>query len=287
LKVEHRVEPDAVVVTVALVYGQPHQRTVQVATVRLQDDQPVQVRELTPFGVDPITLALEPAPPAFVILPKTASVSAMLEANVDLPSNDLPVYEITLKNRSTKAIAAVGFRGYRGEIEVLSGRRRSSRSHPVLEPDGLLRFTIQGARMGEAQGFDRFEVTGVLWADGSLDGDANLKTSEQAMAIGCAYQLRRVLALLGENSASSLAEIRSAVEKLPVKLSASEVEALAPNVQMLSSIEVAQVQVRTAVLDDLDAYMQAPHAKANAPAAVWIQDAVTRYSAWLRRTGVR
>jgi hypothetical protein len=92
LKVEHRVESDVVVVVVSLAYGQPSQRTVQVATVRLQDGQPVQVRELTAFGVDPITLALETAEPTLVVVPQTTSVSAMLEANAELLSNDLPLY---------------------------------------------------------------------------------------------------------------------------------------------------------------------------------------------------
>jgi len=78
------------------------------------------------------------------------------------------------------------------------------------------------------------------------------------------------------------------VEKLPVKLSAGEVSALvAPGSAdvSVSYVEAGQSYVRTAVLDDLKAYGQSQ--SANASAAVWVQDALSRYSAWLGRTVVR
>jgi hypothetical protein len=286
LKVEHRVEPDVVVVTVSLAYGQPVKHTVEVTTVRLQDRQVVQVRELTAFGVDPITLSLDAAAPTFVVVPKTASVSAMLEVSVDLLANDLPLYEITFHNRSTKAIAAIAYRTYRGEIPVLSGTRSHNRSFPILEAGGRLQFKTQAARHEGPQGFDRFEVTAVLWEDGTLEGDASLKANEHALAIGRSYQLRRVLALLRENRATNAAEILSAVEDLPVKLSASEAAALvAPDGAdvSLSSVEAGQSYVRTAVLDDLKAYLQSQSANAHVPASMWVQDALVRYSDWLGR----
>jgi hypothetical protein len=188
------------------------------------------------------------------------------------------------------AIAAIAYRAYRGETDVLSGTRKTNRSLPILEAGGRLQFTIQVARNHAPQGFDRFAVTGVLWEDGTLEGDATLKAAEQALAIGHAYQLRRVLALLRENNAASVAEIRSVLERLPVKLSASEVKALVAlsgGDVSPSMVEIGQSQVRTAILDDLTAYRQSQSATASTPAAVWVQDALSRYSAWLGRTGVR
>lgn len=286
LKVEHSVESDAVVVTVSLAYGQPPKHTIMVTTIRLQDRQPVEVRELTAFGVDPITLVLEPAVPTFVVVPTTTSVSAMLDVNVDLLSSDLPLYEVTFQNRSTVAIAAIAYHAYRGETSVLSGTRTHNRSFPILEAGARLHFTTQAARSSGPQGFDRFEVTGVLWWDGTLEGDASLKASQQALAIGRAYQLRRVLAVLRENNKASVAEIRFALEKLPVKLLASDMNALsAPDDGGLSLrlVEAGQSYVRTAVLDDLKDYMQSQSADANVPAAVWVEDALSRYSSWLGR----
>jgi hypothetical protein len=286
LKVEHSVESDAVVVTVSLTYGRPVKHTIEVTKVRLQDRQPIDVRELTAFGVHPITLVLEPAVPTLVVLPTTISVSAMLDVNIDLLSPDLPLYQVTFQNRSTMAIAAIAYRAYRGETSVLSGTRSHNRSFPILEAGAKLDFTTQAPTNSGSQGFDRFEVTGVLWWDGTLEGDASLKANQQALAIGRVYQVRRVLAVLRENDAASIADIRVALEKLPVTLSASEMNALsAPDGGGLNLplVEAGQSYVRTAVLDDLKAYMQSQSAKANVPAAVWVQDAVSRYSSWLSR----
>jgi len=189
---------------VSLAYGQPAQRTVHVATVGLNDHQRVLVRELIAFGVDPITLAVESAAPTVIVVPKTTSVSPMLEVDVDLSSNDLSLYQITLQNRSTMAIAAIAFRARRGDTNVLSGTRRTKRGLPTLEPGGRQQFTTQAARIDGPQGFDRFEVTGVLWEDGTLEGDPSLKTTEQALTIGETYQLRRVLALLRRSRRQAL-----------------------------------------------------------------------------------
>jgi hypothetical protein len=96
--------------------------------------------------------------------------------------------------------------------------------------------------------------------------------------------------VLRENNAASVAEIRSVLERLPVKLSASEVKALVAlsgGDVSPSMVEIGQSQVRTAILDDLTAYRQSQSATASTPAAVWVQDALSRYSAWLGRTGVR
>jgi hypothetical protein len=210
----------------------------------------------------------------------------MLQVNVDLLSNEPPLYKVTFQNRSTQPISAIAYRAYRGEADVLHGRRRSNRSLPVLQAGGRLEFTIGADRSSKPQGFDRLEVTGVLWEDGSLDGDSTLKTDEQALAIGYAYQLRRVLTLLREHDRASISEIRTALEMLPVELSSSELKALdGPSNAGItpSGVEMGQLQVRIAVLEDLEGYMQSQHATSNTPAAVWVQDALTRYSAWLVR----
>jgi hypothetical protein len=67
LKIDHLVEGD-VIVTVSLIYGKPHQRTVQVAKVRLTNE-PVQVDALPAFGVDPITLSVVESAPVVLARP--------------------------------------------------------------------------------------------------------------------------------------------------------------------------------------------------------------------------
>ena len=70
-------------VTVSLKYGSPHQKTVQVATVRL-GAEPVRVDDLERYGVDPIVLSLDEFSPVPLVQPTVTSASPMLDVTVDL-----------------------------------------------------------------------------------------------------------------------------------------------------------------------------------------------------------
>jgi len=288
LKVEYVVD-DAVAVTVSLIYGRPHQRTVQVATVRLVGRETVAVNELSAHGVDPITLTLGALPPEPLVQPTTGSASALLDVGVDLLEHDAPVYQVTFRNRSSRAIMAVGYRMYRGGKEVGAGRRKTNRNTPVLEPGGEVSFTFQASGV-TSLGFDRFEATGVLWEDGSVEGDPDLKRSEEALTVGFAQQLRRVLSVLAEDSAAdgpvprpvTVVEFRRALEALPIE---PDLASTSPG--SASSIKMGCQLVKDAVLQDLADYMTSAGASAHTSARGWADAARARYSAWLARTGGR
>jgi hypothetical protein len=288
LKVDHVVDGD-VTVTVSLMYGRPHQRTVHIATVKLVAQEPITVNELSAYGVDPITLTLGVLPAAPLVQPTAGSASAMLDVVVDLVDHDAPVYKVTFRNRSSRAITAVGYRMYRGAKEVGVGRRKTNRNTPLLEPGGQLSFTFQATGV-TALGFDRFEATGVLWEDGSVEGDPELKRTEDALTAGFAQQLRRVVSLLAEKSTEdgsaprvvTVAEIRSALEALPIE---PDLAGISPG--SASSIKMGCQLVKDAVLQDLADHVKSSGAGAQTSTRGWSEDARVRYKAWLARTGSR
>jgi hypothetical protein len=55
---------------------------------------------------------------------------------------------------------AVSFKMFRRGKEVGSGRRKTNRTTPIVEPAGDYVFTLSAASSTES-GLDRFEVTGV------------------------------------------------------------------------------------------------------------------------------
>jgi hypothetical protein len=270
LQIAHKVDKDAVVVDVSLIYGRPDQRTVPVATVRVTSAQPVEVGQLADFGVDPITLTVSDSIPAALVQPSVTSVSSWIDANVELPVNDVPVYTITMKNRAPRAVSALSFRLYRAGKDVGSGRRKGKLGLPVMEPDGQHEFTFQAPSPTGSHGFDRLDIVAVLWADGTIEGAPDLKASEDALAQGNAEQLRRVIRLLSEHPSPTLADVRGRVDALPVDKS--------------SGLGDGQAQVKRAVLEDLTEYVRGQPATTGA-ADIWIKDAIARYSAWLARTG--
>jgi hypothetical protein len=270
LQIAHKADKDVIVVDVSLLYGRPHQRTVPVASVRVTSDQPVEVRQLVEFGVDPITLIVSDSVPAALVQPSVTSVSSWIDVNVDLPATDVPVYTVTMKNRAPRAVAAVQFRLFRSGKEVGSGRRKNKLGLPLMEPDGQHEHTFQAPSASGSHGFDRLDVVAVLWADGTIEGAPELKASEDALATGHAEQLRRVIALLHASPSATLAEVRARVDALPVG--------------KLSSEANGHAQVKQALLEDLREYVRGQPAITGA-ADIWIKDAIARYSAWLARTG--
>ena len=283
-----------VVVTVSLKYGSPHQKTVQVATVRLGAD-PVRVSDLERYGVDPIVLSLDDYSPAPLVQPTVTSASPLLDVTVDLMRHDVPVYKITFRNRAAHAIMAVSFRMFRGEKEVLSGRRKTNRSTPIVDAAGEYTFTLQ-VGTGETPGFDRFDVKSVLWDDGSVEGDPELRTNEQELTFGHALQLRLVLAILRDaapaNDSSvepkSLGQVRAAIETLPISADAADETFATDGIsQDALSVKIGKQQVKEAVLQDLDDYVRAHGGHTQASARPWISVAQPRYAAWLARTGRR
>ena len=278
------------VVTISLKYGNPHQKTVEIATVRL-GSEPVRVDDLERYGVDPIVLSLDEFSPVPLVQPTVTSASPLLDVTVDLVRHDMPIYKVTFRNRAARAVMAVSYQAYRGEKDAISGRRKTNRSTPIIEAAGELSFTLQ-VSSGEPAGFDRFAVTGVLWDDGRVEGDPDLKASEQALTAGHALQLRRVLEILREagppddstTAPKSLGQIRAAIAALPIVVNIDDTARSAAAIPRNTySIEIGKQQVKDVVLQDLNDYLRGQPGTGQPPAKQWIDGVIATYSAWLAR----
>jgi hypothetical protein len=290
LQLDFRAGAD-VRIRVSLKYGSPHQKTVPVAEAVI-GAEPVRIAELEAYGVDPIEISVEAFSPAPLVQPIAASASPLLDVSADLVKSDVPIYRFTLRNRSNRSVMAVQYLMFRDGKQIGGGRRKTNRQTPVIAPAGEHTWTAPlGA--GAARGFDRFEVSGILWEDGTVEGDPLLKASEDALAAGMARQLLRVLGLLSEAAPSgdaqgtrwSMAQLREAIERLPIDVSPDDPPLsrdLAP-----SSVKMGYQLAKTAVLEELSEL--APGGRADDPSATraWISAARGRYSAWIGRIGAK
>ena len=136
-------------------------------------------------------------------------------------------------------------------------------------------------------------MDGVLWDDGRVEGNPELKATERALTVGHAQQLRGVLAILrtaapaSDSTAepTSLGQIRAAIEALPIRADSADATLAAEGVSgHVYSVEIGRQQVKDAVLQDIDAYVQAHPGSTRSPAP-WALEARPKYSAWLNRTG--
>src|SRR5262245_12548509 len=198
LQFEEAPDGRTLVVTLALMYGSPHQSRVPVATVKLSDDRPVRVGELEAYGVKPIVLSIVTLPPAELRIPSITTPSSLLEVKVDAISGDAPAYRITVTNRSTQSVMGFAFQGYRGAATSASGKPRGQAGLPLIAPGKDYVVTLRASARNGAEWsmLDRIEITSVTWSDGLVEGDPKPAADIRVVDTGTARQLSQIVAIL-------------------------------------------------------------------------------------------
>ena len=304
LQFEEALDGQNLVVTIALLYGSPQQRRVQVARVRLTDERPVRVSELEAFGVQPIDLAIVRMPPPQLTLPSVTSASSQLEVQVDTDSASVPpAYRFRIANRSTQGVMSLAFTCFSAERPSISGRPRGA-THTALIPPGEtyeMRFPAplkQGQR-GGPQGWspiDRFIITSVLWSDGLVEGEQEPAAGERALDAGTANQLQRAVAVLRTAAAAPGAHppdtLRTEIAGLTIDVTPAEVEAARATIGNPSALPAARVgstmrsgmqNVKNAILNDLDEFTAADRAADADVYAKWLAAMVVKFDGWRQR----
>ena len=304
LQFEEAREGPNLIVTIALLYGSPQQKRVQVASVRVSDEHPVRVGELEAFGVKPIELAIVRLPPAQLVIPSVTSASSQLEVQVEADSTSVPpAYRFHILNRSTQGVMSLAFRAYRGERPSISGRPRGPTHTALIAPGQSydLRFeaTANGNRRGESDAWlpmDRFVITSVLWSDGLVEGDREPAADERALDAGTTNQLQRAVAVLRTAAAAPAAHppdtLRTDIAGLTIDVTAAEVEAARPAIgdpSLLSDVRASRAMrsgmqnVKNAILNDLDEFTTAHRAADAAVYDKWLGAMVAKFDGWRQR----
>lgn len=301
LKIDHTTADGTTRVVVSLLYGHPHQEEVLVASVHVTGDAPVTIAELSAHGVDPITLGIEEMAADLLVIPAVTSPSSALEVVVEPASDGGPVYHVSVHNTSERKVMAVGFRAHAAGRGPISSRRKNLDWLPLIEPGGTLRFEFT-APLGKSESgvfapsaIEHFDVTGVLWDDGVVEGDPDLAASELALAVGQARLLRQALVVLQAQPASrTLKALRSDLQALPIRIDARDARDLQRSIphvsasdvsQMQSLVELGSQQAKNALLAHIDEALRGVPADEDPPAAAWTREALPRYTAWLSRLG--
>jgi hypothetical protein len=265
LAIAHQVEGEAVVATVSLLYGLPHQGRVKVATVPVTS-QPVMVDELRAFGVRPISLAMASTPDAVVFAPATASASDALELTVTPLAAHTSAYRFVVVNHSSRGLTALRYEAYRGPALAISGMRRGRRNVPLLGPGGADTFELavgSGGYGGQTPGppvpLDRVVITSVLWEDNRVEGDQKTGAEELEYYAQRAHGLRLVLPVLRQAGGMPAQELRSRLSALRFP------------------VERGALQIRDGLLADLT------RAAGPLPLDRWLATTIPAYEQWLAR----
>ena len=203
-----------------------------------------------------------------------SSPSRLLDVRVETTAAATSTIRIVLANRSQHAVVALDLAAFRGTENVSSERRSSPRNEPLVAAGSEYAFEA-------AATFDRFVITSVLWADGSVEGDPGLLADERVLDIGKAAQIRRVMKVLREyqdlGEQYSIADLRTRLASLSV----------VPDVPSLRRTEVGMQQVKAAALEDLMAFEHAVPAPDAALWRTWLDQTIASYEDWLARIAAR
>lgn len=303
LQFEEAPDGDALRVTLALLYGSPHQRRVPVTTVRVTAEAPVRVDALQAFGVQPITMSIVTLPPAQLHLPSVTSPSSDLAFDVEVVEGAVPAYHVTISNYTARAVMMLQFKAYRGRMIAIQGSPRGTGSVPLIDPKTRyvlkIRATPNQGRGPEGQAWlplDRIEITTVMWSDGLVEGDAKVADGERVLDAGTAQQLDRLLTLLRDvardPSGRQIAALKELVTAMPIWVTSEEAasahESLgaqtqftAPQVQMM--MQTGMRNARTAVLNDIDEFIRDMPGAQVAVYARWLDGVVAKFEGWRAR----
>jgi hypothetical protein len=304
LQFEEAVDGSKLVVTIALLYGSPHQARVKVATVPLTDDQPVRVAELEAFGVKPIVMSIVTLPAPNLVLPSITTPSSQLDVIVETAGGDVPAYRMVATNRGPQPVMSFSFKAYRGNTISLSGSPHRPGNVPLIMPGETRAETFQVAanvNRGTDQNawlpIDRIVITSVTWGDGMVEGDPEPASRARAVAAGSAQQLARIVELFRAAAhapqSHSLSQLRADVAALPIAVSAQEAaDALAgmPEPRVLSadsirsSMQLGMQNAKNAALNDIDE--AAPRARPEVYAG-WLTAMVAKFGDWGARIVAR
>ena len=261
---------DAVVTVSVMLGGTSLSDRVAVATVHVSVGSPVEVTALGRYGVPPVRIALVPLErPSILAVPQVITPSGQLEIDVHQIADHL-AYHVSVINHGRTPIRALQYRTMRQGEQEGSGRKRDTRDLPLVVPGGTYQFdvpvsaqTADQAALGVWRDWDQFEVTSVLWDDGLVEGDEELKISEWRLYAEKRRLMPGVLKWFREAQSLSITDARRRLDEL--------LRADRGN------------QLRTAMTEDLVAFTRAHAADDTEAFHLWAAQELGPYTEWLSR----
>jgi hypothetical protein len=289
VNLRYALEEKGVRVRISLFLGTPQQKEIDVATVLVARHELVVVEALSSYGVNPVKLSVTDVEAPTLYPPQVENKTAALHVeSVEIVDAPRPGYRVTVRNYSSKPVLSFAVETANGAQRALSGRQGARDGTSVAAGDTHT-FTINSDRP-----YDSIRITGLMFEDGSIEGDASGVATTRLVHFGRRIQLSRVLELLKGSGqrfagpADAIASLSSQVERLSVLPDAASLRAarhLFPSDRNVSSAEMTRGAISTGMLDvrqgvvgdlksaprDRDAF------------AAWLTEITAQYQKWYLR----
>ncbi len=219
------LEQDKVRVVVSLLSGEkgPENKR-QIAEYVLRETEKITVEELRKFGIHPFEIKLIRLAPTLGPVPRVVfkEIQSLLLVKALANDSTLPSFQISLRNQSDKDVMALAVNVTRSANREMTSMPRGVEGSPLIEAGRVKELQIAAPLRGRETigGYEpftsanqRIEITTVVFADGTFEGDPSSAASFKSIRASEKAELLRLIPLL-ENAISSTEDIREALNSL-------------------------------------------------------------------------
>ncbi|MDT7778897.1 MAG: hypothetical protein QOC99_1409 [Acidobacteriota bacterium] len=276
-----RRDGERVRVTV-FIYGDENSSNdgVKVAEYVMGEGEGRAVTQLADYGIEPLRVAVVRRAEVKLTPPRVENRTSAVEVTAIDVHENVPSFELTLRNASDKNIRAVEIREMRGRMSKGPPPLFDWRGMSLIEPGKTWKVTLEfgwNSKMtpeGHAvEPPDRVVINSVLFSDGGYEGDSLFAARAEAFKSGRRIQLTRLLEIMREWREPPGIDTREVARELGARVEAlectaewtavTELAGLYPLVRgeeldkVKSSIEAGMEWQRSAVLNELKGFVTA------------------------------
>lgn len=308
VNIQSEMAEEGVRVWVSVFLGELHEQENKVSSYVLHEGEKVTVGELAQMGVEPFQIAVVRLSPSVSDLPKFISKAPSIEVVVMQPNlSTLPSYNVVVRNVSPNNVSAMRVLVMQGGRPRISSMPQGKEGQPLIVPGATYEFSSRvairatpapGGYTPEILPDQVIEISSVVFADGSFEGDSEAAIAFAGFQKGRKIQLARVVHLF-ERSLAATGSAPSTLDWLKAEIAALSLEADSAAVQELlgrlpnsptknqprvkTAIEVGMKGLRDEVLNDVTQFHLRNRRLDPNTLQDWLKSSRQRYEVWSGR----
>lgn len=214
------------------------------------------VAELANYGIEPLRVGVIRRAEVRYLPPRVYSKAPSVEVVAVDARENVPSFELTLRNASEKRIKAVEIKEFRGEAPKGSPMLPNGVGKMFIAPGetwkvslefGWTHKVIAAGHLLEPP--DRAVINSVVFSDNSYEGDVVYVANRSAIELGAKAQMERIVKLMREwrvlpdvSALEAARSLRAQIKALTVEAEASHLEELKGRYPALSAGEIEKVK---------------------------------------------
>ena len=205
VRIATRLDGDIIKARVTVLRGKNHETEDFVAEYIVSSEKPIVIRELSDLGVEPFEMLLVRAPATIADPPAVTNRTKSLQVSLEPSQSTIPAFTARILNNSQKPVAAFSYYTFADGRRRGIGQPRKKEGGALIKPGESYELKLRQAMKVSAISTGEvppvapsqiFEVTSVVFTDGTYEGDAYGAANYLAGNAGEKAMLQRFLDLI-------------------------------------------------------------------------------------------